>query len=1029
MTLTWNSRIMAWALPLAVLPGAVWADAASDAALEQEVKYINALSTGGYVDFAPAAIEAAQKRWPAAKGVLEAVTIRAELMGGKQDEVAKKIAARPDQNSLDTWLLKLELASSYFMYSKFAEADKLYAEFFKRFPTVPQTARNTYVEAANQYITMLNKIDRAGDALPYYKLAMAMSPNEMVQYNFRAQYLQALLMQAEQTPAGANRDKYLKEAEDLAKKMVWRQDAFFGDAINGMAHIRMLRGDVKGAQEIIKDYLDVLQDIHKSYRDQDPDGSKGILRMSPLAQCRYLIGSMLYREAKAEIAKGAKADEERIKSLLLGERDKSTKKRNGQGAFNHLVQVYMNYPESQSASLAGDLVEEIQQLLKTRYQANVKVNVSPEQRAKVRAQQYVGANVKFDAGDWDAAAEAFSKTISANGLSAEALPALRKMAECYIRGGAKNGKLDPMAKLYSETVTEALAEGFSGISKLATQAGNELENIATFYGEQGLGAMQSATYGLFFKFYPKHARAVSLQLKIADERAKANDGAGAEQLYKQVAEAATGADQRDTRTRALSELVQLYAPRGAKPDVEAEVATAQQFVEHFEGIARPGIHAAIAQRALGEAYRHRAETARKQAGKTLEPETEKQIRSDYARATKIYTDLIAELNKAESKYAATASEKKTGASLLESLYYLRGLCMQRLPSTGNAQKDKAIKKRAQTYFEECLAHYPKGQYAPASLLQIGTLQAAAGEIEASRATLAQLSKAFPASDEAKNAIPLLADSLFLMGMKGEATNTYKQMFAAGGTYTPSQYQTAAEKLLEAGENKLAIEACDSILKVPAAKPFFPRTMLMRARALLADGQVKAAYEQVNAMLKTYGGTQAAIEANLLLVEVAGAEILLEATPEGRNRLISEAKKAVTFVTSHEKDNAEVAAKLNLAVAEVARKAYESTVKSNAGKEAAVSAIGSAMNAYRTAMFTGTTPKNDPAVSKYVQQAYLGYIQLAKARADLAGNTEEKQEFLREIVDMGKEYHEAFSSGLYQTEVANAVTGAKIELGD
>ena len=1021
---------MLWVAAAMAVPSVARADEAQDDALEQEVAFINALSTNGYVDFTPAVIEAAQKKWPAAKGVLEAATIRAELMGGKQEEVAKKIAARPDQNSLDTWLLKAELASSYFMYSKFTEADKIYAEFFRRFPKVPAETRKSYIEALYQYITMLGKIDRTKDALPYYKLAMEMSPNEKVQFNFRAQYLQALLAQADKIPAGAERDKILKEADDLAQKMVWRQDAFFGDAINGMAHVKMLRGDVKGAQEIIKDYLDVLMDIHKSYRAQDPDGSKGILRMSPLAQCRYLIGSMLYNEAKNEIAK-PKPDEERVKNLLLGERDKETRKRNGQGALNHLVQVYMNYPESQSASLAGDMVEEITKIIKDRYNSDMKIRITPEQRAKVRQQEYIAANVKFDGGDWLPAAELFSKTISKNGLSAEALPAIRKMVECYVRSGSKGGTLDAMAKLDAETVTATLAEGFSGIDKLYTAAGDELNRIATFYGDQGLKALQEETYDLFFRYYPKHMGAVSLQLKIADEKAAAKDGDGAEKLYLQVAEAAAsgGEDKRDIRTRALSELVQLYAPNGAKPSSEREVATAQEFVDHFKGIKRPGIYAALAQRALAEAYRHRAEAAKKAAGKDMTAEVEKQIRGDYARATKLYTELIAELSKANNIYVATASERKTGETLLESLYYMRGVCMQRLPSTGNAKTDNAIKARARGYFEECLKLYPKGQYAPPSLLQIGTLQAAAGDIEGSRSTLARLGKEFPKSDEAKNAIPLLADSLFKMGMMGEATNTYKQMFASGGTYTPGQYQTAAEKLLDAGEAKLAIEACDCILKAKNAGAYAPKAMLLRSRALLADGQVKEAWQQVSDFLKKYGGTQSAIEANLLLVDVAGAQILQETTPEGRNRLISDAKKAVTFVTSHEKDNAQVAARLNLAVAEVARKAYESTAKSNAEKDVVIAAVGSALNAYRTAMFTGSTPKTDPKVTEYVQAAYLGYIQLSKARADLATEAQEKQEFLRDIVDIASEYQSTFPGGLYQTDIANAAASAKIELGD
>ena len=1031
MTFVWKGRLHTWALPLglavALMPMLARADEASDAALEEEVRYIDALSRSGYANFAPAVIEAAQKRWPAAKGVLEAATIRAELMSGKQDEVAKKIAARPDQNSQDTWLLKLELANSYAMYSKFTEADKLYAEFFKRFPKVDAAARKSYLDGINQYILMLGKIDRAKDALPYYKLAMEMSGEESTMANFRAQYLQALLFQAE-AASGAEREKMLGEADGLTKKMVWKQDAFFGDAINGMAHIKMLRGDVAGAQEMIKEYLDVLQEIHESYREIDPNGDKGVLRMSPLPQCRYLIGSMLYGEVKKEIAKGGAANEETIKSLLLGERDPKTRKRNGQGAFNHLVQVYMNYPESQSASNAGDLVEEIQALLKSRYNQVVKVNVSADQRAKVRKQQYVGANVKFDSGDWNEAANAFSKTISAYGLNAEALPALRKMVECYVRGGVKGGKLDPMAQFYAETVTAAMAEGFSGMADLYAQAGDELNRVGNFYGEQGLVAQKEKTHQLFFRYYPKHPAAVSLQLQIAKEKAEAGDGDGAEKLYTQVAEAATDAAQRQNRFAALIGLIKLYSPSGAKADAEQEIATAKALVAHFADLERPGINGATAQRLYGDAQRHQADALRKAATPETQAETNKRLVTAYALAASTYDKLIKELEKPDSIYVAANSERKEADTLCEGLYYLRGVCMQLIPATGVEAKDKAIKQKALAYFQECLAKSPKGANAPKALLQIGTLQAAAGDIEASRATLAKLAKDFPTSDEAKNSVPLLADSLFKMGMIGEATNTYKQMFAAGGSYTPAQYQTAAEKLLDAKEYKLAIEACDCILKAKNAAPYLPKAMTLRARALLADRQVEAAYKQVTAMLEKYGRSQAAVEANLLLIDVAGAEILLAKTPEERNKIISEAKKAVTFVTSQAKDDVALVARLNLAVAEVAGKAYESTKSANADKEVVTNAIGSALNAYRSAMFAGETPKTDPSVTAYLQQAYLGYVRLSIERAELAADKQEKQDFLQDAVDIGTEYLETFPEGLFKADVTNAVTTAKINLG-
>lgn len=1034
-----KSRLKAVALPLSaaavlLMPAMTLADAAAaavDPALEMEIKYIDKLSTQGYVDFADEVIEAAKKKWPAAKGVLDTATVRAELAAGKQDAVLAKIKARPDQDSLDTWLQKLELAASYCAYSKYNEADKLYSEFFKKFTKVPDATKNAYVNAAFYYITMLNKIDRAKDTLPIYKLAMEQAPTDAQQKDLRAQYLRTLLTVAETAPAGKERDDMIKQAEDIANKMVWVQDSFFGDAINGLAYCKMLRGDVKGAQELIDDYLELLMSIHQSYLEEDPDGSKGYLRASPLPQCRYLIGKMLYDQAKAEIAKGGSANDDTIKNLLLGERDKTTKKRNGQGAFQHLVNVYTNYPESQSASLAGDFAEEIQKLIKTRYNADLKVNVSPEQKAKVRQQQYVQANVAFDGGDWDNAVAAFTKTISQYGLNQEALPAIRKMIEASIRVGNKGGQLDPYYKLQAETLTAALAEGFSGMKEMERAAGDQLRQIADLYGEMGLNTLKDATYAHFFKYYPKHPAAVSMQKTIADEKAKAGDAEGAEKLYIAIRDAATTDDQRNARTAALDALVNLYGPNGAAANVTKELAAAKAFAEHFDGIARPGVNAAAAQFKLADAYRHVGEDLRKAVKDTS---NDKKIAANYAKAAQIYDALAKELEKTDSKYVTASTERKTADKLLEGALYQRGICVQRLPFGGDVKKETAAKKKAKTYFEDYLKKFPKGLYAPPSMLQIGTIQAATGDIEGSRATLAKLAKDFPQSEEAKNSIPMLADSLFKMGMKGEATNTYKQMFAAGGSYTAAQYQAAAEKLLEAGDAKLAIEACDCILK-GNNKAYKPKAMLLRTKGLLADNQSEAAYKQISELLDAYGNTTVAVDANHALLEVIGAQVLNANTFEERNELIGKAKKAVTFLASQATRNAgdnpaaadAETVRLNLAVADVARKAYEAEKKANSDR--VITAIGSALNAYRTAMFAGATPVTEPLVAPNVQKAYKGYIELTRERADMTTDAEERKDFLRDVVELGGEYLEKFPNGSYKTDVVNAVSQAKIELGE
>ncbi len=1032
--------VLPWSVAAVLLCPTVLLAAKDEQALEMELRYIDALLNNGYANFAPAVIEQAQKEWPNAKGLLEAATIRAELRGGNQDAVLKRIAARPDQNSLDTWVLKLELALSYMMYSKYQEADKIYAEFFKRFTKVPQEMKKAYVEAAFYYIGMLKKIDRSKDALQYYKLAMEQSPSENMKKDFRAQYLQALLAQAEASLAGGNSaeaTKFIDEADKIANEMVWSRDLFFGDAINGLAHAKMLRGDVKGAQEMIKDYLELLMQIHDQLKEQDPKGDRGILRMSPLPQCRYLIGSMLYKEAQAELAKD-KPDDEKVKNLLLGDRDPETKKRNGQGAFQHLTNVYINYPESQSAEMAGEYSEEIQRLIAAKYGANLKINASEDQKAKVRRQRYVEANVKFDGGDWTGAAEAFSRTISRYGLNEEALTPMRKMAECYIRSGAKGGQLDPVAKLYAETITAALAEGFSGQAKNYEQAGGVLNQIATFYGEQGLAAMQANTHNLFFKFYPKHAGSVALQLKIAEEKIKQNDAAGAEALYRQVADLAKdNVSQRDVRTKALSELIGLYVPKGPLPDAEKELAAAKEFDAHFASEATPGIHAASAKTLLGAAHLHHADALRKAAKDAGTEVNVKAIQADCLAATKIYKALATELKNKENKYVTAGSDVKTAEKLRENALFQQGLCMQRLSAVLSGKNAATMSAAAVKNFEACIKEFPKTETAPMALLQIGTMRAAASDIEGAQATLNRLKKEFPDSAQAKNAIPLLADALFSMGMRSEATRQYKEMFSAGGSYTPAQYLAAAERLLEAGETKLAIEACDCVMKAKGSAAYEPKTMLLRGRALLNDKQISAAYKQVSELLEKHGKKTVALEAHLLLLDVAGEEILEEKTFDGRNKLIGEAKKSVTFVTAYNKNNPSMVARLNLAVAEVARKAYEAEVAEKSDRVSA--AAGSALNALRAAMSAGEVEDEngnvtmlevtDPRVSDSIQQAYKGYVEVALERANLSTDAEEKKGFMTDVVDIGGEYLEKFPQGTYRTEVNNAILQAKISVGE
>lgn len=1035
-----------WLMCAAVVlfPATTLAEAAPGS-LEAEIEYIDALSNNGYPDFTEAVIEAAQKKWPDAGGVLKAAQIRAQLSGGKQDEVAKEIAKRPDQNSLETGLLKLELARSYYAYSKFAEADKIYADFFKRFTKVPDSAKRSYVNAALTYVQMLNKLDRAKDCLPYYKLAMEQAPDEEIQLFVRADYLKALLAQAELLQGG-EREKLLKDADAIANQMVWRQDPYFGDAINGLAHVKMLRGDVKGAQEMIKNYLKTLMDIHEEYKKNDPDGSKGILRMSPLPQCRYLIGSMLYKEAQAEIAKD-KPDEERIKNLLLGERDPKTRKRNGQGALNHLVNVYTNYPESQSAAAAGEAMNAIVKIIKNRYDTVVKFSTTPEQDAKVRQAQYVEADVKFDSGDWKGAAEAYSRVISRYGLNAEALPRLGKMIQCYVRGGTQGSTLSPDAEMNARTVALAVAEGFSGVPdrRLRDAAGSEVGRIADFFGEVGLKQLQREVNGAFFRYYPSHPDAARRQLDNAQVLAKSETAGDVDQAIRiltEIKDKATEPSQFDVRRSALAQLIAIHSPGGARPDVVAELKCATELVTHFKQAAKPGIVGASAQLSLAAAYQHAGDTYRKAKntkGATL----------TYTRAAQTYEELIAELAKPDSRFVTTAEERAKVPTFVSQAQIYRGYCLQRIPATGDEAADKARRDEALACYTDLLKRNPKDALAPHALLQVGTILSGNDDVAGARRALDQLRKEFPESKEAKNAIPMLAAALASSGRTKQAAETYAEMFGNTAAYSTAQFMDAARALDEAGQYGLAVQACDIVLKSGAAA-YETAAMLLRTRTLnsaaleakddatAAENATKA-YLQLEALMEKYGRTTVAIDAELALVtDVAPTVIgllpkspalceavVFKGTPKddrpadaqaARNALISEVKNAVKFVTAQRKDYV-TAAQLNLAVAQVAEKGFVAARDNGAEPEALREAAGSALNAYTVAMSPGVNPEtrqvvpvDDPAVTGYVQAAYVGYIRLAGERARLGADDADRKAFFGDVVTFGNDYLAKFPNG-------------------
>ena len=325
-----------------------------DEALQTEIRYVEALIDCGFPDFAEPVIAATKKKWPESEAMFFAIEIRGLLSLQKFDEAQAKIAALPDRKGSKYWAARLEVANNFFARGNKAECSKIYDEFFKTFSDfnkLPKELKEFYRNACYAWGQILVGDKRFDEAVKVYANLLKLinkrgSDEEAATWcNVACETAEMYLHLANGKPDPKSRAPFLDPAKKIVDQLLWEQGqpVYFGRAIAMKANIELLKGDVAKAQGTIDDYMDQLADLHEQLAAADPDGRLGALRLSPMPLCRYMLADMLWKEAQDE-AKKPKRDDERVKALLFGEKLKSGK-RNGAGAFNHALNVFVKYPE------------------------------------------------------------------------------------------------------------------------------------------------------------------------------------------------------------------------------------------------------------------------------------------------------------------------------------------------------------------------------------------------------------------------------------------------------------------------------------------------------------------------------------------------------------------------------------------------------------------------------------------------------------------------------------------------------------
>ena len=1002
-----------------------------DPAAKEELAYVRALVEANLPDFAGPVIAAAKEKWPDLKPKLKVFEVQGDLRLGKFDQVQKVIDAIGKKNG-EYWALRLAMADAYYSRSQMAECRKIYEEFFKSVPKPGADIMDFYVESGFKWAQMCTIDKRYDEALKMYENLLAKIPEraEEVRWCTVAQaYVELLIRLAEDIPDAKDgrRNDYLNKATKVVAKLLWKNELIivFGKAVAMKAHIEMLRGNLDKAQNIVNDYMQQLSDIHESLKSQDPDGTKGYLRMSPMPECRYLLARVLWQTAKKE-SKKQKPNEDLIKDSLFGAKVRNTSKRNEAGAFNHAINVYIKYPESAWAASAGDITEEIEKFVKARYKKDIRTNVTAGQREIVRKTQFKDAWEVYKSNDAAKTVERYTELLKAYPESDQSVGALGILAESYISlwetEKDKDRKLD--YRLSAEAVEGQIAERFSDIrkGKLMRAAGDETLRLAAMEHDKGALGRAEQLYDLYFKNYPQHYNASQMALSLASQAYKKEDWAAAIRYYTMIAETYTNSTYYASALQALSvchgklgngkeqeEWLRKFAAAATKTTDKTTARLSLALLQQKRGFA------AFAD-ALEEKDEAKADEMRKEAFNGVSGA----IRDFRATATLITETL-------EKDKTLGTAEKEKFVTQREQAQFLEGESWQRLQWPAD-RLDKFHAQAVKAY-EGYLQTNPKGQYAAAILVKLATIYTAEKKVEESQKAFQRLQKDFPDSDEAKNSVPRLAKTLIEMGLKQEGVEQYRQMLAnAGGKYTSIQFLEAGDALLEArgwdvanDAYAKAIELADKMTNKTAVAYVKARSLLGQAKASMGQKSWAEAHGKLDDFIAGNAKSALVVDAYEMLIGVSAEEGRREQDNDRRRRLFNDAVSAIKKLRGFKKDQADQDL-LSLRSGDVLKMKMEAEEQMNLGEQAketcarAVVTFTTFLQAHEP---TDAHPAKDmtPAQLANLERCYGTLLPLMVK----LGKEQSEQ-----VLAYGAAYNDLFPEGKHKTAVQNAIASAEAD---
>lgn len=1012
-------------------------------AMEGEIAFVEALVSYGYPDIAEPVIAATKQRWPQSEAGFFAIEVRGMLSLNKFEEAEKLIASLPDRKSAKYWAARLEVANNYFGRNQKDECMKIYDDFFAQFPKPPKGLEKFYVDAGYSYGQILSQAKNYDKAAEVYgKLLPNLKGKNWLSLATEYCDLQMRVAEACTEKEKQKRDAALKTVGDIVDKLISESLAnenavLFGRAIGMKAHLEQLRGNIKKANLIIEEFQEDLEGIDDQIREADPEGRLGLMKISPLPEVMYLQAKMLWEEAQKEF-KNPKKDDELIKGYLFGERDESGK-RDGKGAFNLSISVFTRFEMSPWAPLAGELSEEVRQFAVEKYNANIKTKITAEDIARVRAAQFKTAKDKYLAQEYLAAIADYLDVLSKYPEMEESVYAVQNVIYSYLDAinDEPNAELKAEYRDNADAIEGYLAERFSGSKDnvIMTTAGNAVLACAGKELERGETERADRLFTWFVANYRRHVKAASIAAGKGSEMSKAGRLEDSIRYWEYVERFYTNSN---FYAASLLQLAQCHDKLGHRD-------AAKDYYKRYLPVETSPANRNVAQMQLAQMFQKDGQDliAGSETNETEEAQNAavKTGMVQIINAIKQFTDLAAQSEAAMQDQRLSESERNTLNDLREASLFLAGQCRGRLGQSlkkiGRAEIGDKQMLASATAYEDYLGAYPQGKYAKSAYVQQGTIYTALGQLDKSKEALDRLSRAFPDSEEAKNAKPHLAKSLIEMGMKREGTDIYAEMLRTDGAYTAQQFVSAGEALIEAKSWDYANQAFEKAIRLAGTN--FPQTVararLGEATSAYKQGSLAEAREALDTFLQDPKMSKMAIaaDANFLLVEVSKEQGRQEKDATMRGKYFGAAVGALKKVRTYwakkpqwEQDQ------LDLLSGDVLVDRMKAELSMDL-KEDAAETRGRAAATFQV-FIQAHGPSEEVPFEKMEQGAKdnleRAYGTLLPLLADQIADKQdpvEKREQAEQVIKFGQQYMDLFPSGKYAAAIVNAMNSAKADL--